>query len=87
MNDDTMKNYVQSTETQIKQWGAKIADSPAKSGAESGKRTVDLNAKLQMVQSKLEELKAASQEKWEGFKAGVEKSLKDLDTAFQAPVK
>jgi Flp pilus assembly protein TadB len=46
-------------------------------------RLDDLKARRQLARTKLDELKAAGSEKWEGFRAGVERAASELDAALR----
>jgi len=77
-------------ETQLKQWGAKLDEFIAKADRagttariDNRKRIDDLTAKVQVAQSKLDEVKTAGSERWETLKTGVESAWNELDLAFK----
>jgi hypothetical protein len=77
-------------ETQLKQWGAKLDEFVAKADRagttariDNRKRIDDLRAKCQAAQSRLDELKAAGNDKWETLKIGVERAWSELEIAFK----
>jgi len=79
------KTHVGKIETQIKQWGAKVDGLVAKADQASAEaktnyheRIDDLKAKYRIARSKLAELKAASNKKWESLKTGVETAWKEF---------
>jgi galactokinase len=81
-------------ETQLKAWGAKIdaflanaEKHRAEAKAEYQKRVDELKARHAAVQAKLDELKAASSDKWEVLRAGLEAAWKDLETTFRTLAK
>ena len=89
-----MKTSVHKTlsnmEDQLKLWGAKlevltskadVAGQKAKIG--SRKHLDELKAKMNVAQAKLRNAKAAGDEKWDAFKADVESSWKELESAFK----
>jgi division protein CdvB (Snf7/Vps24/ESCRT-III family) len=77
-------------ETQLKQWGAKLDEFVAKADRagttariDNRKRIDDLRAKCQAAQSRLDEVKAAGDDKWETLKIGVERAWSELEIAFK----
>jgi chromosome segregation ATPase len=85
METETHVGKVGKIETQLKQWGAKVHELVAKAdqaGAEAKtdyhNRIDDLKAKYRIARSKLAELKAESNEKWEALKTGVETAWKEF---------
>lgn len=77
-------------ETQLKQWGAKLDEFVAKADRagttariDNRKRIDDLRAKCQAAQSRLDEVKAAGDDKWETLKIGVESAWSELEIAFK----
>jgi len=77
-------------EKQLQKWGAKLDELAAKAeaaGAEARaderRLIADLRAKQERVQAKLHELKAAGDDKWDAFKAGVESAYDELEGAFK----
>jgi division protein CdvB (Snf7/Vps24/ESCRT-III family) len=77
-------------ETQLKQWGAKLDEFVAKADRagttariDNRKRIDDLRAKCQAAQSRLDEVRTASGEKWETLKTGVERAWGELEIAFR----
>jgi hypothetical protein len=77
-------------ETQLKQWGTKLDEFVAKADRagttariDNRKRIDDLRAKCQAAQSRLDEVKAAGNDKWETLKTGVERAWSELEIAFK----
>ncbi len=77
-------------EKQLKIWGAEIDGLAVKAdeaGTEVGtthRRRVDnLKAKYRVAQSKLAELKAAGDGKWDTLETGIESAWNDLRVAFR----
>ena len=67
--------YVGAMEAQLKLWAAQAT-------IECRQSIDDLKAKCAVTHAKVKEFKAAGSEKWEGFKAGIERAWSDLDVAF-----
>jgi len=85
-----MEANVDKMEAQLKQWAAQIdvlVEKAGKAGAQAGieyRLSIDdLKAKRVIAQAKVDEFKAAGSEKWEGFKAGIERAWSDLEDAFR----
>ena len=84
-----MEANIDKMEAQLKQW-AVLIDSLAAKAEKAGARAKieyrlsidDLKAKRAVAQAKVDEFKAAGIEKWEGFKAGIERAWSDLEIAF-----
>jgi hypothetical protein len=81
---------IERLQAQLVEWGAKIdelASKAAKAGAEARtayhKGLEDLRVKRSAAQVKLDELKSAGSEKWDTFRAGIEKTWNDLEVAFK----
>lgn len=77
-------------ETQLKQWGAKLDELVAKTDRagttariDNRKRIDDLKAKVQVAQSRLDEVRTAGSEKWETLKTGVESAWAEIEIAFK----
>ena len=84
-----MEANVDKMEMQLKLWATQIDDLAAraeKTGAqakiECHQSIDDLKAKRAVAQAKVDEFKVAGSEKWERFKAGIERAWSDLETAF-----
>ena len=75
-----MEANIDKMEAQLKQWAVLIDSLAAK--AEYRLSIDDLKAKRAVAQAKVDEFKAAGIEKWEGFKAGIERAWSDLEIAF-----
>jgi hypothetical protein len=88
--ESSVDKTVSKLEGQLKLWGAKLNELAAKvevAGQEAKidtrKHLDDMKAKLKVAQSKLDDAKAAGGDKWDKFKSGIERSWKDLESAFQ----
>jgi hypothetical protein len=86
----TTETRVGKMETQLKRWGAKLdqlvaqADSAgADAKIDHRKRIAELRTKHKLARAKLDELKAASGEKWETLKQGAESAWNDFEIAFK----
>jgi len=82
--------HVAKMETRLTQWGAKLDALVAKAekaGTEAKvdyrKRVRDLKAKYQVAQSRVDQLRAASSEKWDTLKDGAESAWNELEAAFK----
>jgi peptidoglycan hydrolase CwlO-like protein len=87
---DKQKMHVGKMEEQMNQWGAKLDDLVAKATEAEKKvksdyhlRIDELKAKHSEMQSKLKDLKASEGGKWDDFKAGINKSWAELESAFK----
>jgi hypothetical protein len=76
-------------ETEIEVWAAKLREAVAKVEAagqeaksDARERLEDAKAKLAVARAKLDEAKRAGGDRWDRFKAGVERSWKELEAAF-----
>ena len=82
-----MEANVDKMEAQLKRWAAQIDGLAAKAGTparlEYRQSIDDLKAKRAVAQAKVGEFKAAGSEKWEGFKAGIERAWSDLEVALR----
>jgi hypothetical protein len=85
------ETHVGKLEAQLAEWGAKLdslvedaerADSDAQD--DYRKRVAAVKVKYEIAHTRLSELRTASGEKWDTFKAGVEVAWKDLEAAFQS---
>lgn len=88
------EEHVGRMQAQFTQWGAKLDEVVAAAeevGAEAKedvlKHVVDLKAKYQVAQSKLDELRASGSDTWETFKTELERSWKEFEEAFKKPAK
>jgi len=87
---DKQKTHVGKMEEQMTQWGARL-DALAAKATEAGKkvksdyhlRIEELKAQHSAMQSKLSDLKASEGGKWDDFKAGLDKSWAELESAFK----
>ena len=77
-------------DAQLKLWSAKIDEFAAKLDRAGSKtsnhdrqRIIDIKAKQAVAQAKLDEFKAAGNEKWADFKTGIWIAWDDLEAAFQ----
>jgi len=86
---DKRKAYEEKIDAQLKEWNAQIA--LLKARAEKGKAEVKveyskailaLQRRQDEAKAKLDELKAAGDETWEGLKTGAEKTWAEVRTAF-----
>lgn len=85
----TKEAHIEKIEEQLKQRGAKLDELVAKAN-EAGpevksdyhRRIDDLKAKFEIMRSKQAELKAASNDKWQTVKTGVETAWKELEATF-----
>ena len=77
-------------EAQLRVWGAKL-DRLVAEAEEAGagatvdlrERILDLRARSRVAQAKLDGLRAAGDEKWDTFKAGVESAWSELEVALR----
>lgn len=83
-------NRIGKMEKQLQKWGVQLDDlaarattAGAQAKADERQLIVDLRAKQELTRARLEELKAASGDKWETFKDGVESAYGELDKAFK----
>lgn len=86
---ETKETHMGKLEAQLAAWGAKLdslvddadqADTEAKE--DYRKRVAAIKVKYEVARTRVSELKTASGDKWDTFKAGVEVAWKDLETAF-----
>jgi len=87
---DHKEDTVGRMESQLAHWGATLdhlVQRAERAGSEVKvdyhKRLDDLKAKYQAAQKKLSDLRTASHEKWDTFKADLEVVWKDLEAAFK----
>ena len=80
---------VEKMEAQLKLWAERIDGLAAKTGKSGAKSQIeyqlridDLKIKRVMAQAKVDEFKAAGSEKWEEFRAGIERAWSDLETTL-----
>jgi hypothetical protein len=85
-----MEANVNKMEEQLKLWDAKLDVLVAKTKVAGAQAKIDhrqridvIKAKRAAAQMKLDEFKAAGNEKWDSFKAGIEAAWKDLELAFK----
>lgn len=85
----TVDKTVSKLQNELELWGAKLNELLAKADVASKEATIearkhldDATDKLAAARRKLEEAKAAGEDKWEEFKVGLERSWKDLERAF-----
>ncbi len=83
--------YEQQQQATLKKWQAEIDKLQAKASEASAgaklefrKQIEQLGAKRAAAESKLEELRRASEDKWEGMKGGVESAFKDVSDRVKA---
>ena len=88
---DKRKAYQEKLDAQLEEWNAQISLLRAKAdkaGAEAKveyyKLIESLQNKQNGVRTKLQELKAASDEAWGDLKAGAEKAWAEVKTAFDS---
>jgi hypothetical protein len=86
----TKHAHVGKAEKQLKRWGAQLDELAAKVAAAGTdikadylKHLEDLRLKHKAAQAKLDELKTASGEEWESFKAGLESAGNEVEVAFK----
>ena len=77
-------------EGQLERWSTKLDELIVKAGAashgaktEAVARLEELKSKLRVARMKLDTAKAAGDDKWDAFKAGVESSWNELEGAFK----
>jgi hypothetical protein len=83
--------HVGKLEAQLAEWGAKLdelvkdaAQADSEAQQDYNKRVAAIKVKYEVAHTRLSELRTASGEKWDTFKAGVEVAWKDLEAAFQS---
>ena len=86
---DKRKAYEEKLDAQLKEWNAQIALLKAKAANAEADVKIDyykaieaLERKQDKVRTKLQELKAASDEAWEAVKAGAEKAWAEVKIAY-----
>ena len=86
---DKRKAYEEKLDAQLKEWNAQIALLKAKAANAEADVKIDyykaieaLARKQDKVRTKLQELKAASDEAWEAVKAGAEKVWVEVKAAY-----
>jgi hypothetical protein len=86
----TIESTVGKMDAQLKLWGAKLNELLAKANVagqqakiDSRKQLDELKSRLEVAQAKLDEAKAAGNEKWETLKHGVERTWQDLEETFK----
>jgi uncharacterized coiled-coil DUF342 family protein len=91
MADDQQKQaYIDKMNAQMRQWQAEVdklkakADE-AKAGAEieGGRKIQDLKARMEAVQSNLDELKQRGEDKWQDMKAKVDSAAAELSNGIE----
>ena len=82
--------YVAKLETRLERWGARLDDLVAKAeeaGAEARSdyrnRIVELKAKYEVARSKVDEARAAGSDRWDAFRARVERAWTELEASFK----
>jgi hypothetical protein len=79
--------YVAKMEAQLSEWGAKLKEMKAKAEKATAQGRVDYQQRLEKAKTqekhdqarrKLDELKAAGEDRWEALKAGLEGAWKEL---------
>ncbi|MBK6846705.1 MAG: hypothetical protein IPG96_03845 [Proteobacteria bacterium] len=82
--------HVGKMEAQLKRWGsqldglvAKAHDAGTEAKDDYRQAVAELKAKHQAAQAKLDELRTAGTDKWDGFKTGVESAWSELEAAFK----
>ncbi len=80
---------VSKLQNELALWGAKLNELLPKAEAagqdakmDARKHLEDATAKLSAARSRLDEAKTTSEDKWDKFKAGLESSWKELESAF-----
>lgn len=88
---DKQKEHIGKMEEQMHQWGAKLDALAAKADEAEKKvkndyhlRIEELKAKHSEMKTKLRDLKAAEGNKWDDFKAGIDRSWAELESAFKS---
>jgi predicted nuclease with TOPRIM domain len=83
--------YQEKIEAQLKEWSAKITELKAKADKTSADAKIklyqeldDLKARKEAAQQKLNEIKAASAEKWESLKTASDKAVEDLKHKWES---
>jgi hypothetical protein len=89
MIESSVEKTVSKLEDQLELWAARLNELAAKIDVRSQEAKIDARkgledakAKLAVARSKLDEAKSAGADRWDKFKAGVESSWKELETAF-----
>jgi predicted ATP-binding protein involved in virulence len=87
------KAFEEKLDAQLKEWNAQIALLKAKADKAKAQTKIEyltiiegLQQKRDTAKSKLQELKAAGPEAWEGLKTSAEKGWDDVKTAFHDAV-
>lgn len=86
----TIESGIARMEAQLKLWGAKLDELLARANVanqqakiDSRKQLDELRSKLEVAQGKLDEARAAGNEKWGLLKHGVERTWQDLEETFK----
>lgn len=81
--------YIEKLNAQLKEWSASIDVLKARADKASAdlkigytKQLDDLKAKQKVAQGKIDDLKAAGDDAWDGVQTAVEKAWADIKSAF-----
>ena len=85
--------YVAKMEAQLAEWGAKLKDMKAKAEKAAAQGRIEYQKKLEQskaqekhdqARQKLNEVKAAGEERWEALKSGLEGAWKELKKTVES---
>ena len=78
----SLENQLNTLDNQIDRLGDRIAALPAETKTEVDEMMRSLQAQKEVVQARLEELKAASADEWQDLKASTEEAVTDLQQVY-----
>ena len=81
-NDENRLAYQVKIEALLKQWGSQINTWQRDGGDMMQPFITELNQKRQVVKSKLEELRLADDDHWQGIKTSMDQSVEDMEQAI-----
>jgi hypothetical protein len=75
---DTRKAYADKMDAQLREWKAKYEMLKAKADKTGAEARIELQKKIDRLESELSELKRAGEGTWDSLKARVETAVKDI---------
>ncbi|MBK8482190.1 MAG: hypothetical protein IPL40_13655 [Proteobacteria bacterium] len=86
---DTAKTHIGKMEAQLKHWGSRLDGlvlQSQKAGTEAKddyrKAVAELKTKHQAAQARLDELRTVGSDKWDAFKANMDRTWTEFEAAF-----